>query len=132
MGQAAKVVQQLTKRFPDVARMEVMCFGLRSGLDLDTVMRALDVSPESKDPYARLCSAISKNNTDNLSGLFSEWEYYLEEVRAKGFRMPMLEAMYEFCKDAEKVGVDAVGRPEPSIWNELMRFSCEQDNSEHE
>jgi len=31
------------------------------------------------------------------------------------------EAMFEFCKDAEKSTFDALRRPEPSIWNELMK-----------
>jgi len=120
MGQVAKVVQQLTVRFPDVARMEVMSFGLQAGLDLETVMRALDVAPDAQDPYARLYQAVKLGKTDNLSALFSEWAYYLKEARARGFRMPMLEAMYEFCKDGKKTGIDPLGRRMPSIWNELM------------
>ena len=126
MGQAAKVVQQLADRFPDVARMEVMAFGLRTGLDLDTVMKALDVSPDSDDPYARLCAAVRSNRTADLSGLFCEWPYYLEEVKARGFRLPMLEAMYNFCKDAEATATDPVGRPLPSLWNELMQYTDAQ------
>ncbi len=122
MGQAAKVVQQLTTRFPDVARLEVMAFGLRSGLDLETLMRALDISPDSKDPYARLCRAVKSGDIGKFSFEYAEWGYYLEAIRAQGFRLPMLEAMYEFCKDAEKTTSDALRRPEPSIWNELMKF----------
>jgi 3-hydroxyisobutyrate dehydrogenase-like beta-hydroxyacid dehydrogenase len=120
-GQVAKVVQQLTSRFPDVARMEVMSFGLRAGLDLELVMRALDVAPDSNDPYARLYRAVAGGDTDNLSALFSEWAYFLEEAKAHGFRMPMLEAMYEFCKDGPQTGRDPLNRPQPSIWNELMK-----------
>jgi 3-hydroxyisobutyrate dehydrogenase-like beta-hydroxyacid dehydrogenase len=123
MGQVAKVVQQLTGRFPDVARLEVMMFGLRAGLDLEILMRALDVSLDSGDPYARLCRAVQSGEIENLSFEFAEWAYYLEEARAQGFRMPMLEAMYEFCKYGEKITADALRRPEPSIWNELMKSS---------
>ena len=129
MGQDAKVVQQLTKRLPDVARMEVMSFGLRAGLDLKTVMRTLDVEPESDDPYAELHRAIRTGETDKLSALFSEWGYYLEEAQAKGFRMPMLQAIYDLCKNAEKCNTDIVGRPVPSIWNELMRAASQSDAS---
>lgn len=121
MGQAAKVVQQLTHRLPELARMETMAFGLRAGLELDVVMRALDVKPGDKDPYAYLFECIKNNNTDHLGVLFSEWKYYLEEADATGFRMPMLEAMYEFCKEGERVTVDPLQRPMPSVWNELMR-----------
>jgi 3-hydroxyisobutyrate dehydrogenase-like beta-hydroxyacid dehydrogenase len=120
MGQVAKVVQQLTVRLPNVARLEVMVFGLRAGLDPEILMRALDVSPDSGDPYARLYRAIQSGKAEDLSFEFAEWEYYLEEAKAQGFRMPMLEGMYEFCKDAEKTTGDALARPEPSIWNELM------------
>ena len=123
MGQVAKVVQQLTGRFPALARLEVMVFGLRSGLDLETLMRALDVTPDSRDPYARLCKAVESGDIGKISYEFAEWGYFLEAVSAQGFRMPMLEAMYEFCKDGERTTGDAVGRPEPSVWNELMRSS---------
>ena len=120
MGQVAKVVQQLTSRFPDVARLEVMVFGLRGGLQLETLMRALDVKADSDDPYARLYRAILKEDIGALSFEFAEWKYYLDEAEADGFCMPMLKAMYEFCKDAEKTTFDALMRPEPSIWNNLI------------
>jgi 3-hydroxyisobutyrate dehydrogenase-like beta-hydroxyacid dehydrogenase len=122
MGQVVKVVQQLTHRFPDVARMEVMSFGLRAGLDLEQVVRALDVEPDDpSNPYAKLYRAIRDGKTDNLSALFSEWAYFLQEAEACGFRMPMLEAMYEFCRDGPLTGRDPLNRPQPSIWNELMK-----------
>lgn len=121
MGQAAKVVQQLTVRLTDVARLEVMMFGLRAGLNLETLMRALDVSPDSGDTYARLYKAIQNGNIGNLSFEFAEWEYYLQAARAQGFHMPILEAMYEFCKDGKRTTADALGRREPSVWNELMK-----------
>jgi 3-hydroxyisobutyrate dehydrogenase-like beta-hydroxyacid dehydrogenase len=121
-GQVVKVVQQLTHRFPDVARMEVMSFGLRAGLDLELVMRGLDVDPDdSTNPYARLYRKIKSGDTDNLSALYSEWGYFLQEAEACGFKMPMLEAMYEFCKDGPLTGRDPLDRPQPSIWNELMK-----------
>jgi 3-hydroxyisobutyrate dehydrogenase-like beta-hydroxyacid dehydrogenase len=119
-GQVAKVVQQLTRRFPDVARLEVMCFGLRAGLDAETLARALDVELDSDSPYARLLRGLQSGDIERFSFEYAEWAYYLEEARAQGFRLPMLEAMYEFCLDAAKTTVDALARPEPSIWNELM------------
>jgi len=120
MGQVGKIVQQLTTRFPDVARLELMSFGLQAGLDAETLIRALDVSPDSNDPYARYYRAIKDGSIENVSLEYAEWGYYLEEVKALGIRMPMLEAMFEYCKDGEKTVVDPLRRPEPSIWNELM------------
>ena len=123
MGQVAKVVQQLTTRFPDVARLEVMMFGLRGGLDLETLMGALNISPDSEDPYARLCKAVQNDDIGSFSFEFAEWGYYLEAAKALGFRMPLLESIYEFCKDGERTTSDALSRPEPSVWNELMKSS---------
>jgi 3-hydroxyisobutyrate dehydrogenase-like beta-hydroxyacid dehydrogenase len=120
-GQAAKVVQQLTTRFPDVARLEVLAFGLKTGLDLATIRGALDIERDSDDPYGRLCRAIESGDIERSSYEFAEWDYFLQTVRADGFRMPMLEGMYQYCKDAEKTTADAAHRAEPSIWNELMR-----------
>lgn len=122
-GQVAKVVQQLTARFPDVARLEVMMFGLRSGLDLEVLMRSLDITPDSDDPYARLCNAVRSGDIERFSFEFAEWAYYLEAAREQGFHMPILEALFAFCKEGDKTTADALGRPEPSIWNELMRSS---------
>ncbi|MGB9595459.1 MAG: NAD(P)-dependent oxidoreductase [Candidatus Poribacteria bacterium] len=121
MGQIGKVVQQLTVRFPNLARLEVMVFGLRAGLDLETVMKALDVDPNSSDPYSWLYKTIKSGEIEKLSFEYAEWDFYLQEAKASGFYMPMLEAMFEFCKDAEKTTFDPLRRPEPSIWNELMK-----------
>ena len=82
----------------------------------------MGVSPDSKDPYARLCRGVQSGDIGKFSFEYAEWGYYLEAIRAQGFRLPMLEAMYEFCKDAEKTTIDALRRPEPSIWDELMKF----------
>lgn len=129
MGQVVKVVQQLKNRFPDVARLEVMAFGIRSGLDLELLMKALDIQFDSEDPYARLCKGIQNGTIRKFSFEFAEWGYYLEQVKDAGFKMPMLEAMYDFCKNAEKVTADPLNRPEPSIWDELMNYNAEKDDT---
>lgn len=120
MGQIVKVVQQVTLRLPNLARLEVMMFGLRAGLDEDLLFRALDVDPASGDQYAVLYGAIKGGTIDQISPLVPEWPYYFAECEAEGFHMPMLEGLYEFVKDAPKTVLDAVFRPEPSVWSELM------------
>jgi 3-hydroxyisobutyrate dehydrogenase len=126
MGQVAKVVQQLTVRWPDMARLEVMAFGVRNGLDKGQLMQALDVDPGSNDRYAALYRSIEAEQHEVLGGLISEWPYFLEQVRAAGMRMPMLEALYAFAKDGEPASLDPVGRPMPSIWDELMQAGAEE------
>ena len=125
MGQVAKVVQQLAVRWPDMARLEVMAFGVRNGLDKAQLMQALDVDPDSNDRYAALYRSIEADQHEVLGGLISEWPYFLEQVRAIGMRMPMLEALYAFAKEGAPVSVDPVGRPMPSIWDELIKAGPE-------
>jgi hypothetical protein len=120
MGQVAKVVQHLTLRLPNLARLEVMMFGLRAGLDDTLLFRALDVDPKSNDPYAVLYRAIQAGTIDQISPLVPEWPYYFAECEEQGFHMPILEGLYEFLKDAPKTVLDTVFRPEPSVWTELM------------
>ena len=119
-GQAAKVVQQMTHRFPDLARLEVLAFGVHSGLETETIMRALDVSPDSADSYVQLIEGLSKGDLESRSYEFAEWEFFLAQAQSAGFRMPMLEAMYEHCKNGTKKTSDGAGRAEPSVWHELM------------
>ncbi len=121
MGQVAKVVQQLTVRWPDMARLEVMAFGIRSGLDKQRLMQALDVDPDGNDRYAILYRFIEQENKEPLAGLISEWPYFLAQARSIGMRLPMMEALYDFCKDGELVTVDPVSRPMPSVWDELLK-----------
>lgn len=119
-GQDAKVVQQLTARLPDLARLEVMAFGLNAGLDLDTLTRALDVTPGEGNPYEPFLDAVRRGeDIESMGGLFSEWEYFLAEAKDKGFRMPILEALYEFVKDADRTLPDPLGRMMPSVWREM-------------
>jgi hypothetical protein len=99
----------------------VMAFGLRNGLDKARLMQALDVDPDSDDRYAMLYRHIEAEEKEILGGLISEWHYFLEQVHAAGMRMPMLEALYAFAKDGEPASLDPVGRPMPSIWDELMK-----------
>ena len=120
MGQVMKVVQQLCHRLPDAAGMEVMAFGVRTGLSLDQTMKALQVDPAGEDPYARLYRAITQGRSDELSCLFGEWTYYLDEARASGFRMPMLEELYQMCERGKRVNRDEQGREGISVWRELL------------
>ena len=121
MGQVAKVVQQLTVRLPDMARLEVMALGLRAGLTKEQLMTALDVDPDSADRYAHLYRLIEQDNKRQLAFVASEWAYYLEEAAAIGMRMPMLAGAHDLVKDAEKPVKDVVSRPVPCLWDELMR-----------
>ncbi|MGC9348779.1 MAG: NAD(P)-dependent oxidoreductase [Anaerolineae bacterium] len=120
MGQVMKVINQLRQRLVDVARSEVMAFGVREGLDWETILHILDTDPDGDDGYARLYRSIQAGEDMHLGFLFSEWKYYLDETEAQGIPMPFLEGGYHFYKDGEIVGQDEQGRDMPSIWRELM------------
>lgn len=120
-GQCLKVVQQLKDRLLDCARLEIIGFGVKAGLDLPTLARGLKTSMESDDPYARLLRQIETNDTNDMGFVFGEWPYYLDEADTRGYAMPMLHALYDYAKSGPMVNMDGQGRPGPSIWNELMR-----------
>jgi hypothetical protein len=103
-----------------MARLEVLAFGVHSGLDMTTILRALDVAPDSTDRYARLVEALSSKGLESHSYEFAEWEFFLSQARSEGFKMPMLEAMYEYCRNGVNTTHDGAGRSEPSVWHELM------------
>lgn len=121
MGQVGKAVQQMKDRLVDAMRLEILSYGVRAGLELSQVMGILGVDPDSKDGFARLYQQIAAGEGDQLGCLFTEWRYFLAESKSRGFTMPMLEGMYEFCQWGDQVFVDNVHRPGPSIWRELMK-----------
>ena len=121
MGQAAKVVQQLTSRLPDLARLEVVQFGLKSGLSLDLIKKALNVDDDSKDPYVRICDAVERDDICQASYEFSEWEFYLEQAKNQNFAMPIIKTLFDLVKGGDYKVLDGAGRPEPSVWDELMK-----------
>ena len=119
-GQAAKVVQQLAGRFTSMARVELLAFAKHSGLEDQVIRKALGLGDDPNDPYERLLQAVNSGKAKEISFEFPEWEFYLDQAKEAGFRMPMLEGMYEFCKDAKNETTDGAGRPEPSVWNLLL------------
>jgi 2-hydroxy-3-oxopropionate reductase len=120
-GQCLKVVQQLRDRLLDCARLEIIGFGVKAGLDLPTIARGLKTSLDGDDPYARLLKSIDAGQTDEMGFVFGEWPYYLDEADKRGYVMPVLRALFEHAKDGPMVNKDGQGRPGPSIWQELMR-----------
>lgn len=118
-GQVMKVMNQLQHRLLDIARLEVMSFGVNCGLSLEKVLEVFGVDTGGEDGYARLYRRIEAGGIDDLSTVFGEWPYYLAEAEERGFRMPMLEGMHEFLEARERVTVDGQGRPGPSVWREL-------------
>jgi len=125
MGQVGKVVQQMKDRLVDAVRLEILSYGVRAGLELSQVMGILDVDPDSNDGFAKLYQRIAAGEGEQLGCLFTEWRYFLAESKSRGFTMPMLEGMYEFCQWGDQVFIDNVHRPGPSIWRELMKDSPE-------
>ncbi len=132
MGQVMKVVQQLQDRLADVARMEVMSFGVRAGLTPEQIMDILRTKNAAEN-YRTLYERVRDGDREKLGFLFAEWPYYLEEADAKGMAMPMLRAAYEHCRQGPFVLTDEQGRAMPCVWDELLKpvktASSEAENS---
>jgi 3-hydroxyisobutyrate dehydrogenase-like beta-hydroxyacid dehydrogenase len=119
-GQVGKVVQQLKQRLVDAASMEVIAFGVRAGLGLDVVGDILMARADGADNYSKLLRTIETGRHEGLGCMFGEWTYYLEEAKAQGIPMPMLESLHAFCQTGVMSSRDEQGRPQPSVWHELL------------
>jgi len=121
-GQVVKVVQQLSWRLPDMARMEVVQFGLKSDLGIDLIRKALDVEKEGTDFYARMCRNVEENDISRRDYEFPEWEFYFKQAKEVGFKMPILETINDIVKDAPHTTKDGADRTGPSVWDEFMKL----------
>ena len=128
-GQAVKVVQQLTDRLPDLARLEVLHFGVQSGLDVGLIRKALGIDHDTANRYSSMCDALESGKISEQSFEYSEWEFYLEQAEVEGFHLPIVEAYYALAKGGELTTIDGAGRNEPSVWNELTAKSNKKNRS---
>ncbi|MBN1630000.1 MAG: NAD(P)-dependent oxidoreductase [Thermoleophilia bacterium] len=119
-GQVMKGVQQLCEGLVDAALMEAIAYGVRGGLEVSTIVRALR---STGGRFAEIARSVLEGKTAAMDLHYGEWAYYLDEAGERGFPMPMLEAAYEFYRHSPYVGRDGQGRGHPSFWAELLKQS---------
>ena len=117
-GQIGKAVHQIKSGLVTAAQLEAIAFGLRAGVEIETLARSFAGSDRS---FERMLESVAAGESCPAESKFYEYAYYLAEAEASNFRLPMMEALSELCHDEPRAFRDPVNRPVPSIWQALMR-----------
>jgi len=120
-GQVMKAVNQLAMGLVDAAYMEAAAFGVRAGLGLQTIQKAVGGNNEWRKHISHIVEQIRKGRGDDLYIKYPEFPYFFDEARRSKFTAPIMTALYEFCKSSTRIFKDNMNRPRPSFWYELMK-----------
>lgn len=111
-GQYMKGVNQLWMGLFNAVQLEILAYGIRSGLDISLIKKVF--------PQLNIAERVERGEGNYIGVKFRELPYYISDARQRGFRLPMTEALYAFCEKGERVVIDD-HRPAPSFWNELTK-----------
>ena len=117
-GQVLKGVNQLMMGLVGAAYLETVAFGVRAGVDAETIARAIGEGG-SRLQVRRTAERAAAGQAEGMGVKFRELPYFLAEAEASGFPLPLTRALYDFCDAGERVVVDD-NRKAPSFWHELM------------
>lgn len=117
-GQAMKVVNQLGMGLVNAAVLEAASFGRRAGLDLAAMEQAIGGEGGFRGLFSAVLQKIGAGAGEDVGIKYGQLGAFSEEAGCMDHRLPISEALLEFCRDAELVTVEA-GRPSPSFWREL-------------
>ncbi len=117
-GQAMKVVNQLGMGLVHAAVLEAASFGRRAGLDLEAMERAIGGDGGFRGLFSTVLAKMADGAGDDVGIKYGQLGAFSEEAGLMDHRLPIADALLEFCRDAELLTVEA-GRPSPSFWREL-------------
>ncbi|MGC9454711.1 MAG: NAD(P)-dependent oxidoreductase [Phycisphaerae bacterium] len=126
-GQIMKCVQQLSSGLAEAAQLEVAAFGYLAGMPMETLAAGM----KDKEGFLSVLGRVRDGAAGEMDMKYGEWGYSLSEAAEKGFRMPVLEALSEFLKDAPHEHTDGQGRAYPSLWDALLQ-AAHPGKREHE
>jgi 3-hydroxyisobutyrate dehydrogenase-like beta-hydroxyacid dehydrogenase len=104
------------------AYLEAVAFGVRAGVDAETIWRALRGEAGWRAALAGVCDRILAGEGEEVGVKFGQLADFLLEARAKEFPLPLSEALHAFCDTGARRVVE-VNRPSPSFWHELVTRS---------
>ena len=121
-GQVVKGVNQLGIGLVNAAVIEIVAYGVRSGVDPDAFAQAVGVDgePGFRGMMYRFAKEAKTGRIEHEPVKEGQLIHYLKEAKAKGFTLPLTNALCEFLKDSPHTIKDA-NRMSPSYWNELMK-----------
>ena len=121
-GQVVKGINQLGIGLINAAALEIVAFGVRSGVDPAAFAKAVGVEgqPLWRGIIYDMAMEAKSGKIENQPVKEGQLSHYLKEARDRGFSMPLTEALSDFLKDSPHTINDA-NRMSPSFWNELMK-----------
>lgn len=123
-GQVVKGVNQLMMGLVAAAYTETVAFGVRSGVDAETIRAAIGDTECLRQGLSAIAARAAAGDAEHIGIKFRELPYYIREAELQRFALPITAALHVFCATGERVVVDD-HRPAPSFWHELMRESTE-------
>lgn len=118
-GQVLKGVNQMTMGLVNAAYLESLAFGVLSGIDPETVRKAMDGDSPWRRAFCAIAGKVIAGQGYEVGVKIGQFPYYLEEAATQGFVLPLSEGLHRFCEQGEKVVME-VNRLSPSFWKELM------------
>jgi 3-hydroxyisobutyrate dehydrogenase-like beta-hydroxyacid dehydrogenase len=124
-GQVMKAVQNMSTWYLDSIRMEILAFGLHSGLSDEALLQATREAG-APGPFTALLGKVRGGNEHAAVGLNAEFDYFLDEARANGFAMPAMRGLMAFLHEQPRDATDVVHRPAHHTWKRFMRTCPER------
>ncbi len=119
-GQLVKGVNQLGMGLANAAMIEAVAFGVNAGIDPGFLAEMVGGDDGWRLLLRKVCEKAASGNAADLGIKAGQFGYFLEEAKAKGFRMPVIEALDHFLEDKEAC-IKEANRMSPSYWNELVK-----------
>lgn len=126
-GQVVKGVNQLAMGLSAAAYMEAIAFGIRSGVALEPIRKAVGGASGFRAELDALAALIANGNGTHIYTKFPEFPYFLEQAREAGFPAPILEAVFAFLDSQDRNVRDNMNRPTVSYWEQLVSRMREDD-----
>jgi 2-hydroxy-3-oxopropionate reductase len=127
-GQITKAVNQLAMGITSAAMLEAIAFGVNAGVDPAVLLNAVGGSGGFRATFSQTISQIMSGNGNQFDNKYAEFHYFLHESENSGFPMPMLEALYDWCRQFPSSEKDNMGRPFPPYWESLISGKGEEDD----
>lgn len=119
-AQVMKAVQNMASWYLDTIRMEIIAFGLHSGISHQQIAQACREAHQP-GPFSRLLQLIAHQPQSKvLVGLSAEFDYFLKEADASGFPMPAMRGLMQFLHQRPPDTTDVVHRPAHHTWQRLI------------
>ncbi len=119
-AQVMKCVQNMASWYVDAVRMEILAFGMHSGLTDEQLQQACKEAHQP-GPFTNALKRIRRGDTGFLVNLNAEYDYFLQEADANGFPMPMMRGLMDFLHTEARDATDVVHRPAHNTWQRFMR-----------